>query len=72
MRSQLIYHALKTLPNRYLLCQAAAKATRRFHRTSTRMEETTNQVLGRIAAANGNGVLAAAQIAVAESQRQAA
>lgn len=45
MRSDLIYNALGTVENRYLLCQLASKATRMFHKPNTRIQETTNDVL---------------------------
>ena len=53
MRSDLIYDALETVPNRYLLCQVASKATRKFHKPNTRIQETTNEVLQRFGNAGG-------------------
>ncbi|GAC1663222.1 MAG: hypothetical protein NVS9B15_26340 [Acidobacteriaceae bacterium] len=53
MRSDLIYDALSTVPNRYLLCQVASKATRKFHKPNTRIQETTNEVLTRFGNARG-------------------
>jgi hypothetical protein len=53
MRSDLIYDALTTVPNRYLLCQLASKATRKFHKPNTRIQETTNEVLTRFGEAGG-------------------
>ncbi len=53
MRSDLIYDALTTVPNRYLLCQLASKATRKFHKPNTRIQETTNEVLSRFGGVNG-------------------
>ena len=50
MRSELIYDALRTVQNRYLLCQVASKATRKFHKPNTRIQETMNEVLERFAA----------------------
>ena len=50
MRSELVFEAVHTLRNRYTLCQPASKATRRFHRPSTRIQDTTNEVLNRIGA----------------------
>ena len=32
MRSDLVFEAVHTLRNRYMLCQLASKATRKFHR----------------------------------------
>ena len=49
MRSELVFEAVHTLRNRYTLCQLASKATRKFHRPSTRIQDTTNEVLNRIA-----------------------
>lgn len=49
MRSELVFAARQTLGNRFALCQATAKAARIFHRARTRVEETTNEVLQRIA-----------------------
>jgi hypothetical protein len=72
MRSDLVYDALKTVGNRYMLCQAAAKATRKFHRPNTRIQETTNEVLTRIAAASARDSVVTEQIGVAEQQRRAA
>ena len=54
MRSDLIYDALTTVPNRYLLCQLASKATRKFHKPNTRIQETTNEVLSRFGEAQGD------------------
>lgn len=49
MRSELVFAARQTLGNRFALCQAAAKAARMFHIARTRFEDTTNEVLQRIA-----------------------
>ncbi len=73
MRSDLVYDALKTVQNRYLLCQVASKSTRKFHRPNTRIQETTNEVLGRIAGAASDQVIAGRrETMVAEPQRRAA
>ncbi|HZU33756.1 MAG TPA: DNA-directed RNA polymerase subunit omega [Candidatus Angelobacter sp.] len=48
MRSDLIYGALDTVQNRYLLCQLISKATRKFHKPNTRVQETMNDVLVRV------------------------
>ncbi len=71
MRSNLIFDALHTLPNRYMLCQLASKATRRFHRPNTRIQETMNDVLERIASSERKQVFAEPE-AYSESQRRAA
>ncbi len=71
MRSDLVFEALHTLRNRYLLCQLASKATRKFHRPATRIQETMNDVLGKISEAERDDVLREPEV-VAESQRRAA
>jgi hypothetical protein len=68
MRSDRVFDALQTLRNRYMLCQLASKATRKFHRPSTRIQETMNGVLDRIAGAE---VLSEPEN-FAEAQRRAA
>ncbi|MFI5113430.1 MAG: DNA-directed RNA polymerase subunit omega [Terriglobales bacterium] len=70
-RSDLVFEALHTFRNRYMLCQLASKATRRFHRPNTRIQETMNQVLERIGVADREQVLAEPE-KVAEAQRRAA
>jgi len=50
MRSELVFAARHSLGNRFALCQTVAKAARKFHRARTRFEDTTNEVLQRIAA----------------------
>jgi hypothetical protein len=57
MRSDRVFDALQTLRNRYMLCQLASKATRKFHRPSTRIQETMNGVLDRIAGKERQEVL---------------
>ena len=52
MRSELVFAAERTLRNRYSLCRLLSTATRKFHRPNTRVEETTDVVLRRIANAN--------------------
>ncbi len=49
MRSELITAARRVVENRYTLCHAAAKAARKFHKSRSRMQDTTNEVLRRIA-----------------------
>ncbi len=71
MRSDKVFEALHTLPNRYMLCQLASKATRRFHRPNTRIQETMNEVLERIANSRVEQI-AAENTAVPEEQRRAA
>src|SRR5205814_7023269 len=57
-RSDLVFEALHTLRNRYMLCQLASKATRKFHKPNTRIQETMNEVLDRIASSKRQSVLA--------------
>jgi len=72
MRSDLVYHALKTVQNRYLLCQVASKSTRKFHRPNTRIQETMNNVLTRVAHTAQQLVVSERKTFVAEAQRRAA
>ena len=71
MRSDKVFEALHTLPNRYMLCQLASKATRRFHRPNTRIQETMNEVLDRISQSHAEQVAVEAPDA-SEQQRRAA
>ncbi len=71
MRSDKVFDALHTLQNRYMLCQLASKATRRFHRPNTRIQETMNNVLDRIAGSKLEQV-AAEVISEQEVQSRAA
>lgn len=71
MRSDLVFESLHTLRNRYMLCQIASKATRRFHRPATRIQETMNEVLDKIAGSDRDDVLREPEV-VAEQQRRAA
>jgi hypothetical protein len=52
MRSELVFRAMTHVSNRFLLVRLAAKATRSFHRSNTRIADTANDVLGRFAHAN--------------------
>jgi len=71
MRSNKVFKALHTVQNRYMLCQLASKATRRFHKPNTRIQDTTNDVMNRISAAERSKVLTEPANAT-ESQRRAA
>ena len=71
MRSDKVFEALHTLQNRYMLCQLASKATRKFHKPSTRIQDTTNDVLNRIAGSEKQEVLTEPENAN-EAQRRAA
>ena len=73
MRSDLIYDALDTVNNRYLLCQLVSKATRKFHKPNTRIQETMNDVLERVGGAGqAEEVINIPANVVAEPQRRAA
>lgn len=48
MRSELVFGAITHVPNRFLLTKLASKATRKFHRPNTRIQETTNDVFVRL------------------------
>jgi hypothetical protein len=54
MRSELVYSAGIQISNRFLLSTVTMNAVRRLHITSTRVEDTTNQVFTEVA--NGNYV----------------
>jgi hypothetical protein len=72
MRSNLIHNALDTVTNRYLLCQLVSKATRKFHKPNTRIQETMNDVLARVGSAGPEQVIVLPAEKVAEPQRRAA
>ncbi len=72
MRSQMVFEALHTLRNRYMLCQIASKATRKFHRPATRIQETMNNVLDKISGASEREEILREPEVVAEQQRRAA
>ena len=73
MRSDLIYDALKPVRNRYLLCQLVSKATRKFHKPTTRVQDTMNDILLRVGGAEEpEAVIAASGEEVAEPRRRAA
>jgi hypothetical protein len=55
MRSDLVFGAMTNVPNRYLLSQLASKASRKLHRSGTRMQDTTNDVLVRFSRASPVG-----------------
>jgi hypothetical protein len=47
MRSELVFGAMAHIPNRFLLTKLASRATRKFHRPNTRIQDTTNEVFVR-------------------------
>jgi len=51
MRSDLVFGAHVLVPNRFLLCKLASKATRAFHRPGSRLHDTMNDVLERFSQA---------------------
>ena len=52
MRSELVFGAMTYISNRYLLTMLAARATRKFHRPNTRIQDTTNDVFERFTRAD--------------------
>ena len=48
MRSELVFGAMTHVSNRFLLTKLASKATRKFHRPNTCIQETTNDVFVRL------------------------
>jgi hypothetical protein len=52
MRSELVFGAMAHIPNRFLLTKLASKATRKFHKPNTRIQDTTNDVFVRFSCAN--------------------
>ena len=71
MRSDKVFEALQTLQNRYMRCQSASKATRKFHKPNTRIQDTTNDVLNRISD-NERANVMADPVNAKEAQRRAA
>ncbi len=71
MRSDRVFPAVRAVQNRYLLCQLAAQATRKFHRPNTRVQDTMNDVLNRFAKAETPETLVA-QKTLARVERRAA
>jgi hypothetical protein len=73
MRSDLIYESLKPVNNRYLLCQLVSKATRKFHKPNTRIQDTMNDIFVRVGKADEQeAVISVTPGKVAEPQRRAA
>jgi hypothetical protein len=73
MRSDLVFGALSHVSNRYQLCQLASKATRKLHKPNTRLQDTTNEVLGRFHTANpGSAASAEASVEQTVETRRAA
>ena len=72
MRSHLIYGALTPVQNRYMLCQLVSKATRKFHRPATRVQDTMNNVLAQFSGAGKPEEVMSVAEEFAEVQRKAA
>lgn len=65
MRSEMVFAAEHRLPNRYMLCRVLATATRKFHKPATRIEDTTDAMLRRIASADAAAPWLGAPLTVA-------
>ena len=72
MRSDLIFGSLTHVTNRYQLCQLVSKATRKLHKPSTRLQDTTNEVLVRFRYSNPFGTAPVSQEKTSVQQRRAA
>ena len=72
MRSDLVFGALSHVSNRYQLCQLASKATRKLHKPTTRLQDTTNEVLSRFHGSNPAAATASPVTASPVQQRRAA
>jgi hypothetical protein len=57
MRSDLVFGAMTYISNRYLLTMLGARATRKFHRPITRIQDTTNDVFERFTRANSKAAV---------------
>jgi hypothetical protein len=59
MRSDLVHGAVARIPSRYHLCHLVCKGARKFHRLDTRLQDTTNDILVRVASSwQDDGALA--------------
>ena len=72
MRSNLVFQASSPMQNRFLLCQLLSKATRKFHRPATRVQETMNDVMSKFAASNEPVEVIATRQKSGRAQRKAA
>jgi hypothetical protein len=52
MRSDLVFEAMARVSGRFLLTKLVAKTTRKFHKPSTRIQDTTNAVFAGVSRAN--------------------
>jgi hypothetical protein len=55
MRSELVFDTMAYVSDRFLLTMLVSKATRRFHKSNTRIQDTTNNVFVRLSRANAIG-----------------
>ena len=72
MRSDLVFKALSHVENRYQLCTLASKATRKLHKPNTRLQDTTNEVLGRFQITNPGAAVPVETHAVEPQERRRA
>ncbi|MGD0860504.1 MAG: DNA-directed RNA polymerase subunit omega [Terracidiphilus sp.] len=72
MRSDLVFGALSHVSNRYQLCQLASKATRKLHKPNTRLQDTTNEVLGRFHTTNPESAVPVEAAAAQPAERRRA
>ncbi len=72
MRSDLVFGALSHVSNRYQLCQLASKATRKLHKPTTRLQDTTNEVLSHFHGSNPAAITPALPVASAPVQQRRA
>jgi hypothetical protein len=62
MRSDIVFDALAT-KNRFVLCHEAFKAIRLLHKSNTRIEDTTNDALMRLAGAERHELIESEDVA---------
>jgi hypothetical protein len=72
VRSNLIFGAIAPVQNRYMLCQLVSKATRKFHRPATRVQDTMNDVLKRFANTEDANHVMSFESPVVSAERKAA
>jgi len=71
MRSELVFAAKHTVGNRYTLCHAAAKGTRKFLTSRHRIQDTMNEVLQRLAESDREPVARDSEHDLADRRRSA-
>ncbi len=72
MRSDIVFGALAQVTNRYTLCQLASKATRKLHKPTTRIEDTTNEVFVRFHTESPEASSVSPEVSQHQEQRRAA